>query len=68
MGKAFLGILVLVVTIIASLLLYNYVIGEYGEWGSFYNWLYMGCVTFFLGVGIFVSAFLIEKSIAGQNS
>ena len=67
MGKTFLGIFVLVVTVIASLILYNYVLTEFGEWGSFYNWLYMGCVTFLLGVGIFVSAFFIEKSIAGQN-
>lgn len=63
MGKALLSSLILIVTVVVSIILYGVVLDNYPVFGTFENLLFLGFVTFFLGVGVFLSAWLLERMI-----
>lgn len=63
MVKALFSSIILLVTVVTSIILYNVVWDNYPEFGSFENLLFLGFVTFFLGVGVFFSAWLLERMI-----
>jgi len=63
MSKTILSVFILGLTIVLSIILFFLVRENHPEWGSFYSLLYMGLIVFGLGVGLFVSGLLLEKSI-----
>ena len=60
MLRAILSSIVFVVTIVLSIWFYIIVVNNYGDGGWFVFVLLLCLVTFFLGMGIFISALIIE--------
>lgn len=63
MSKTILSVFILGLTVVASMVLFFLVRDTHPDWDSFYSLLYLGLVVFGLGVGLFVSGILLEKSI-----
>ena len=63
MSKTFLSILILAITIVAAVILYTVTFKEYPTFGTFENLLFLGLITFGLGLGIYISALLLEQAI-----
>jgi len=63
MSKTILSVFILAVSIIAAVILFGVVRNAYPDFGSFYSLLYIGLIVFGLGVAIFISGLLLEKSI-----
>ena len=63
MNKTFFSVLILALTIIGAVILYGVVFNKYPTFGTFENLVFLGLVTFGLGIGIYVSALLLEQAI-----
>ena len=67
MKNAIVSLVIFAASIIGAIILYGVVIKEYPDWGSFENLVYLGLITFGLGIGIYVSALLLEKMVRQQS-
>jgi len=67
MNKAIISILILAVTIITALVLYDIITTRYAGFNTFWPRLYLGLVVFGSGVGIFISGVLMERAIRQQR-
>jgi len=63
MNKTIASVFILAVSIILAIILFFVVRDAHPEFGSFYSLLYLGLITFGLGVGIFVSGLLLHQSM-----
>ena len=63
MNKTILSVFIMALAIILAVILYGVVRNAHPEFGSFYSLLYMGLIVFGLGIALFVSGLLLEKSI-----
>ena len=63
MTKAVVSVFILAATIVGAILLYTVVLGEYPTFGTFENLVFLGLVTFGLGLGIFISALILDQEM-----
>ncbi|MCL2586607.1 MAG: hypothetical protein FWE31_00015 [Firmicutes bacterium] len=64
--KFVLAIIVLILTIVAAVILYIWTANQYWV-GWFEQWLVIAAITFLLGIGITLSALLIERGIKDRH-
>ena len=64
MSKFIISIIILIATIILSIIFYSIVLSN--TYAEFANVALLALVTFFLGIGIFISAIMIERWL-GEN-
>ena len=63
MSKTILSVFILAVSIVAAVILFFVVRNAYPIFDSFYSLLYLGLIVFGLGVAIYISALMLEKSL-----
>ena len=63
MNKTILSVFILGISVVLAVILYGVVVSHYPTFGEFYNLLFLGLITFGLGIALFISGLVLEKSL-----